>query len=232
MKKTKSSYSSGSGNKNMDHTMLSFKQDKLQENDFTANFNRKLNCQDQMQSMQYMQNPHKPIFQAKNKKKKERTDNIMAPQGDKSQRVYSWRNFGNVSAFSQKKQQTFQRAGIQYMKKERANFMGQPQEAAMHVDAAQMPPQFGDDPMTAMVNPEMPQQFQEAQELYMLPQQPQELKAQPKQPQQPQESQAQPEQHQQHQYTQQYQQQPVTNNNSQPNIEIKIQINSLSFRNE
>lgn len=43
------------------------------------------------------------------------------------------------------------------MKKERANFMGQPQEAAMHVDAAQMPPQFGDDPMTAMVNPEMPQ---------------------------------------------------------------------------
>jgi hypothetical protein len=42
------------------------------------------------------------MFQAKNKKKKERMDaNIMAPQGgDRSQRVYSWRNFGNVGAFS------------------------------------------------------------------------------------------------------------------------------------
>ena len=105
MKKTKSSYSSGSGNKNMDHSMLSFKSDKLQENDFLSNFNRKLTCQDTMQSMPYVQNPNKPIFQAKNKKKKDRMDNnVMAPQGgDKSQRVYSWRNFGNVSAFSQKK---------------------------------------------------------------------------------------------------------------------------------
>lgn len=54
MKKTKSSYSSGSGNKNMDHSMLSFKSDKLQENDFVSNFNRKLTCQDTMQSMPYV----------------------------------------------------------------------------------------------------------------------------------------------------------------------------------
>lgn len=204
MKKTKSGFSSGSANKNMDHQMLSYKQDKIQDNDFANNFNRKLTCQDPMQPMQYMQNPHKQMFQAKNKKKKDRIDNIMAPQGDKSQRVYSWRNFGNVSAFSQKKQQTFQRAGTQYMKKERANFMGQPQETGMPTPpSTSMHSQFGDEPYSAQAGEDQ------------MPYQPQEASSQPEQP--------------------QYQQQQAPNNNQQQhqaNIEIKIQINNLSFRNE
>jgi len=49
MKKTKSSFASGpANNKNMDHPIISFKMDKMQDNnnDFTANFNRKLTYQD------------------------------------------------------------------------------------------------------------------------------------------------------------------------------------------
>lgn len=47
------------------------------------------------------------MFQAKNKKKRDRNDNQYNSQNnnnqDQASGVFSWRNFGNVGAFSQKK---------------------------------------------------------------------------------------------------------------------------------
>lgn len=67
--------------------------------------------------------------------------------------MYSWRNFGNVGAFSQKKQQTFQRGGAQYMKKEKPQqYPGHPSEPGQ---AQTSPMPDTDDPTPTMG--EMPQ---------------------------------------------------------------------------
>jgi len=65
MKKIKSSYSSSSGTKMQaaDPGVVSFKLDKMPDNElFANNLNRKFGFQDGSQSFQYNSNPQKSMF--------------------------------------------------------------------------------------------------------------------------------------------------------------------------
>lgn len=77
MKKIKSNYSSGSGVKMMgiDPMMTPFKPDKMVENEPIPNIpNKKIGSLDGTQNFQYNSTPQKPMFQVKNKKKKDRIE--------------------------------------------------------------------------------------------------------------------------------------------------------------
>ena len=121
MKKAKSTYSTGSGNK-----ILKPESSFVGENE-PFNNNRKFGFHDAPNAFQSNQNTYKTMFQVKKQKKKERvrlgTGFDQTDLGHNDQSVQSWRNFGNVGAFSQRKQQAFQRGTVPiYMKKEKLTY--------------------------------------------------------------------------------------------------------------